>query len=130
MGSDARDEFGNRYELKTVTTANVTTGRDIGPDYLQRLRESYFICARGHNTEYGFATQDIYFLTPDMLEDWILVIEGRMANDRALVDLAIDTLQRSGFEGDLARLRQIGYRGFTLNNPKITWSYITSHGMS
>ncbi len=129
MGSDARDEFGNRYELKTVTTRNVTTGRDIGPDYLDRLRQSYFICARGEYTDYGFHVRDIYFLAPEMMEEWIRSIEGRLANDRALVDSALELLRQAGFTGDLNRLRQIGYRGFTLNNPKIPWSYIESHGV-
>lgn len=129
MGSDARDEFGNRYELKTVTTRNVTTGRDIGPDYLDRLRQSYFICARGENTDYGFLIRDIYFLAPAMMEEWIISIERRLATDRALVDSALALLRETSFTGDLDRLRQIGYRGFTLNNPKIPWSYIDSHGI-
>ena len=129
MGSDARDEFGNRYELKTVTTRNVTTGRDIGPDYLDRLRQSYFICARGEYTDYGFHIRDIYLLAPEMMEEWIAGIERRLASDRNLVDSALEALRRAGFAGDLSKLRQIGYRGFTLNNPKIPWSYIESHGI-
>jgi hypothetical protein len=128
-GSDARDEFGNRYELKTVTTSNVTTGRDIGPEYLDRLRASYLICARGNNTQYGFSVDEIYLLSPEMMEDWIAKIETRIAADRGLVDSAITALTRMSFAGDLERLRRIGYRGFTLNNPKISWSYITSHGI-
>lgn len=128
-GSDARDEHGNRYELKTVTTRSVTTGRDIGPDYLDRLRRSYFICAHGENTDYGFQIRDIYFLAPAMMEDWIGRMDARMSSDKNLVDAALQALRASGFQGDLERLRQIGYRGFTINNPKISWSYIESHGV-
>jgi len=128
-GSDARDEFGNRYELKTVTTSSVTTGRDIGPDYLERLRRSYFICARGANTDYGFSIESIYFLAPEMMEDWIAGIENRIGGDRDLVDAALVDLERGGFLGDLERLRRICYRGFTLNNPKVPWRYVTSHGV-
>jgi hypothetical protein len=128
-GSDARDEFDNRYELKTVTTVNVTTARDVGLPYLERLRHSYFICARGTNTDFGFNITDIYFLSPAMMEGWILSIEARLSGDRDLVDGAITVLQGIGFEGDLGRLRQLGYRGLTINNPKIPWAYITSHGV-
>lgn len=128
-GSDARDEAGNRYELKTVTTANVTTGRDIGPEYLDRLRQSYFVCARGSYTDYGFSIDHIYFLAPEMMEDWIVRIEARIGGDRALADSAIEELRRSGFQADLERLRRICYRGITINNPKVPWSYITSHGI-
>lgn len=129
IGSDARDEFGNRYELKTVTTGSVTTSRDIGRDYLDRLRQSYFVCARGSNTDYGFKIQDIYFLAPEMMEDWISKIEARIGGDQDLVDGALDMLAAAGFQGDLDRLRRICYRGFTLNNPKVSWAYITSHGI-
>lgn len=129
MGSDARDEHDNRYELKTCTTKNVTTGRDVGPDYLERLRQSYFICARGQNTEYGFVTQDLYFLSPPMMEGWIGTIESRLSTDKALVDDAIEALRMQGFAGDLERLRKIHYRGIKINNPKIPWTYIESHGV-
>lgn len=128
-GSDARDEFGNRYELKTVTTTGVTTGRDIGPDYLERLRRSYFICAKGANTDYGFSIESIYFLAPEMMEDWIARIENRISGDRDLVDAALAALVRGRFLGNLERLRQICYRGFTLNNPKVSWRYVTLHGI-
>lgn len=128
-GSDARDEHGNRYELKSVTTSSVTTGRDIGRDYLDRLRHSYFICAKGTNTEFGFAIADIYFLSPDMMGDWIAGIEARIGGDQGLVDAALSLLAASGFEGDLERLKRICYRGFTLNNPKISWRYVTTHGI-
>src|SRR3972149_4182087 len=128
-GSDSRDEFGNRYELKTVTTSSVTTGRDIGPDYLERLRRSYFICAKGANTDYGFSIESIYFLAPEMMEDWIVRIENRIGGDRGLVDAERAALERCAFLTDLERLRRICYRGFTLNNPKVSWRYVTSHGI-
>ena len=64
-----------------------------------------------------------------MMEDWIARIEARMSADKELVDSALRTLSQGSFAGDLERLRQIGYRGFTLNNPKISWSYIESHGI-
>lgn len=63
------------------------------------------------------------------MEDWIARIEARIGEDRALADSAIEELQRSGFQADLERLRRICYRGITINNPKVSWSYITSHGI-
>ena len=129
-GSDARDEFGNRYELKTVTTNNVTTGRDVGLPYLSRLRNSYLICAKGTNTDYGFQTQAIYFLSPTMMEDWIVSLENRLVTDKNLVDRAVAELEAIDFDGNLERLRYLASRGLTINNPKISWPYITSHGVA
>lgn len=128
-GSDARDELGNRYELKTVTTNSVTTGRDVGMPYLQRLRQSYLICARGQNTEFGFEIRSIYFLSPAMMEDWIASVENRLTADATLVDDAMGTLEAAGFEGNIERLRYLASRGLTVNNPKISWAYVTNHGI-
>lgn len=128
-GSDARDEHGNRYELKTTTTASVTTARDVGPDYLDRIGMSYLIAARGRNTDFGFTIDEMYFLSPEMLAEWISTVEARLSGDRTLVDSAIGSLVAASFEGDLDRLRYLGYRGMTINNPKIPWSYVTSHGI-
>lgn len=128
-GSDAKDEFGNRYELKTVTTNSVTTGRDVGLPYLARLRDSFLVCARGVNTDYGFRTESIYFLSPDMMEDWITNLETKILADAALVDTAVEALEATGFEGDVQRLRYLASRGFTVNNPKISWAYIVGHGV-
>lgn len=129
-GSDARDEHDNRYELKTVTTGNVTTGRDVGMAFLARLRGSYLIVARGDNTEYGFTVRDLFFLSPATMEGWIAGIEARLARDHDVVTRAVATCRAAGWSDDAAdRLLAIGSRGITLNNPKIRWSYIEQHGL-
>ena len=129
IGPDATDEKGNTYELKTTTTKGLSTGRDVGQRFLDGLRQSYFIAAKGRQTEYAFAFEEIYFLHPDDLEDWIQGIEARLRADLTVVAKAVRALERGGAaEADLERLRSIGERGVTLNNPKIPWAYIEGHG--
>jgi len=127
-GSDARDESGNRYELKTTTRGGVTTGRDLGLDYLERMRRSYLICARGQQG-LTFRFEEIYFLAPSMMQTWIDIYYLRLTTDRDLVESALETLAAAAFPGDITRLRQICYRGFTINNPKIPWKYVHDHGV-
>lgn len=129
IGSDAHDEAGRCYELKTVTTSGVTTGRDVGLPYFERLRACYLIVARGTQTAYGFTISDVYFLAPPMLEDWMARYETRIRQDMELVQAAIQTLTDAGFRGDLERLRALCARGLTINNPKIPWAYVEGHGM-
>jgi hypothetical protein len=129
IGSDAHDEAGRCYELKTVTTAGVTTGRDVGLPYFDRLRHCYLIVARGGQTAYGFTITDVYFLAPPMMEDWMGRFETRIRQDMQLVEEAIAALQQAGFTGDLDRLRALCARGLTINNPKIPWAYIEGHGV-
>jgi hypothetical protein len=128
-GSDARDENNNRYELKTTTKDSVTTGRDIGPEYLDRIKQSYMICAFGENTNFGFSPREIYFLSPSMMDEWIKKIESRISGDKQLADSAIEQLKKTGWDKDIEKLIKIYYRGITLNNPKISLAYIKSHGI-
>lgn len=129
-GSDARDEFGNLYELKTVTTDQVTTGRDIGLPYFARLRRSYMVVARGTQSAYGFTPEALYFLAPSMLEDWIGRYEGRLRLATDLTERAVRDLRARGWDDlDIERLLALTKRGMTINNPKIPWTYVVSHGV-
>lgn len=129
IGPDATDAEGNLYELKTMTGKSLTTGRDFGPTYIAKMRGRYLVVARGAQTEYGFTPSDMYFLHPDDLEEWIGPIEDRLADDGALVELACRTLAAVGVDPErVERLRAIGIRGMTINNPKIPWRYVVTHG--
>lgn len=123
------DAAGNPYELKTTTTGSVGTSRDVGLPYLQRMRSRYLIVARGRMTQYDFATDAIYFLHPDDLSEWIKPYEQRFAADAELVEAAVQALVEAGrSEAEAGRLRYLGARGLTLNNPKMPWAYVQQHG--
>ena len=129
VGPDAVDEHGNEFELKTTTTQNLSTARDVGIEYLARMRTQYLIAARGHQTDYGFAFGDIFFLHPSDLEDWIQPLEARLRGDLDIVNQAHRALSAIGAcVNTLRRLLSIGRRGITLNNPKIPWRYIAENG--
>ena len=129
IGPDAVDEHGNEFELKTTTTQNLSTGRDVGMAYLARMRTQYLIAARGRQTDYSFTFDDIFFLHPHDIEDWIQPHEARLQGDLDIVDRAHSALSALGAcVNTLRRLLSIGQRGITLNNPKIPWRYITEHG--
>jgi len=76
-GSDARDESDRRYELKTVSPTQVTTGRDVGPAYFARLRRSYLVVAKGTRTDYGFTIEEIWVVAPSAMEEWLQMHEAR-----------------------------------------------------
>ena len=97
--------------------------------YFARMRRCYFIVARGSQDAYGFTIEDVYFLTPNMLEGWIQPFEQRIQADMQLVEGVIVVLMEAGFRGDLDRLRALCARGLTINNPKIGWRYIQTQGV-
>ena len=129
-GADAVDAKGNHFELKTSTRGGVTTARDVGPHTLAHYRTLYWVVARGRNLRTGFVIDEVHFLAPQMLEDWFRDIERRYFDrDQALVQDALGILRGAGFTGDLDRLAYLLNRGMTLNNPKIPWHYVRSHGV-
>lgn len=129
IGPDAHDAHHNPYELKTTTTTGLGTGRDIGFPYLREMRTRYWIAARGHQTRYSFAFDEIYFLHPDDLAEWIDRIEVALSADALIIEAAAAALTEAGRpEADVRRLRYLGARGLTLNNPKISWVYVQQHG--
>jgi hypothetical protein len=131
MGADTVDELGNRYELKSATRTGVTTGRDLGMHTLQRYRTRYWIICRGTNLRRaGFVVDECRFLSPSMLEGWFQQIEARLRPDLELLERVLSVMRRRRFaEAEIERLSYLVHRGYTLNNPKIPWHYIESHGI-
>jgi len=131
MGADAVDELGNRYELKSATRSGVTTGRDLGMHTLQRYRTRYWIICRGTNLRRaGFVVEECRFLSPSMLEGWFQQIERRLQSDLDLLERVLSIIRRRGFaEAEIERLSYLVHRGYTLNNPKIPWHYVETHGI-
>ena len=114
IGPDATDKHGNEFELKTTTKQSLSTARDIGRSYLARMRTQYLIAARGRQTDYEFAIDDLYFLHPNDLEGWIQNYEARLQRDWDVVDRAHRALKALGAcVNTLTRLLAIGERGIT-----------------
>ena len=130
IGWDARDENDNRFELKTTTTTSVSTGRDVGLAFLQRLRTNYVIVARGPNTEYGFNIEEVWFMPPGSLAGWTAPKEEKQRRDATIGEAALDALKAAGgTDNDLKRLAELVARGMTLNNPHISMKYVREHGI-
>jgi hypothetical protein len=79
IGIDAHDEFGNNYELKTTTQARISTARDVGLNHLNKWRELFWICSKGHYGSGGFQFTETYFLFPAQLEEWFSRIEDSIS---------------------------------------------------
>jgi hypothetical protein len=128
-GTDAHDENGNSYELKSSTGDDVGTGRDVGKPYLAAMRRRYLVVAFGANTQYGFNIERLFFLPPSALEDWIRERERKMDEDLAILDRLLAIVGDAVTESEANRLRYLVSRGATLNNPKIGRRYIEAYGL-
>lgn len=128
-GHDAEDEVGNPYELKTTTKSGFGTGRDVSPRMIAEWRTRYWVCARGRNLRSGFVFDEIYFLSPEMLEEWFKSVDARFAPDARLRDRAIERLRDVVEPKDLERVEYLFNRGMTYNNPHIGLVYVRSHGV-
>ena len=102
-GNDAKDEYGNEYELKSVNTdltKNFSTHHHINPIILSKYRKVEWIFA----VYCGIELQGIYRLLPSALEIYFSAWEGKW-HDRVA----------AGKSGDI-------------NNPKIPLKYVVEHG--
>jgi hypothetical protein len=130
IGTDARDEFGNGYELKTTTQARISTARGVGINHLKKWRKLYWICSQGHYNDRGFQFTETYFLFPDRLEEWFSKIEASITTDDKLFKRVLNLLKRNGFtQAQRERVQRAFRRGVLLNDPRIPWSYIKARGI-
>jgi hypothetical protein len=128
-GSDAHDNAGNAYELKSTTVGSVGTARDVSLEMLRDWRARYWIVAKGENLENGFRIDEIYFLSPKMMEERFTEIERKIRPDLELRDKVVDLLRDPLDSKALGRVTYLMTRGASLNNPKISWGYIQNHGV-
>lgn len=129
-GPDALDESGHRFELKTTTKNGVSTARDVGPHTLQKWQERYWLCAKGRNLASGFVINEVYFLHPSFLNEWLRPMQDRFEADLQLLQRVSELLSTHHYPSpDIDRLAYLVRRGFTINNPHIPWQYIQNHGI-
>ena len=129
LGYDAEDEFGNNYELKSTTIKSVGTARDLGYDFLDKISKCYFIVAKGKNYPSGFEVNELYFLSPLMMEEWINKIKEKLQPDFDLQEKTKILLKDQLTKEEISRLEYLLNRGTTLNNPKIPIHYLETNGI-
>lgn len=129
-GHDAEDEMGNKYELKSTTKGGFGTGRDVSPGMIQNWRERYWVCAKGRNLRSGFNIEELYFLSPNMLEGWFSSMESKFSNDYELREKALRNQRGELSQEEIERLNYLISRGATYNNPHIGLSYVRENGIS
>jgi hypothetical protein len=129
-GHDAEDSDGNHYELKTTTMAGFGTARDVSRSMIDIWRTRYWICAKGRNLASGYEFDEIYFLSPSMLNGWFKNMEQKFEPDEAIRDKALPKLKDTLTKKELKRLKYLIDRGMTYNNPKIPLNYVRKNGIS
>lgn len=131
-GTDALDEAGNPWELKSTSKGGVWTARDVGADALQRWRRKYWAFVCGANLKgFGFRPEHVVLCHPAHLEPWFPGIEARFAGDVALLDrVSAALLAIAHVAAEVPRIQVLVKRGLTLNNPKSSWALIIAAGTS
>jgi len=132
-GVDAKDEFGHLFEIKSTTKPSVGTGRDVSVEMLNNWRKQFWIIAKGKNYASGFRPEQIYFLSPTMMEAELKRIEDMISPSLELKDKVIRVLThqvpRQFTDEELGKISYLMARGSTKNNPHISWPYIVEHGI-
>lgn len=128
-GDDATDEKGRAYELKSTTKGSVGTSRDVGESYLDRMLSRALVVLKGRNTVLGYDRQALVVVPPAEMRPWVDELRSKIRYDVSLVERAI-AVSGDAFDHEAQdRLRYIGKRGATRNNPKVPWRYVVEAGI-
>ena len=128
IGWDARDQWGNEYEIKTTTKGTVSTARDLGYSHLDKWSKRFWIVARGQQESSGFVYHKIYFLDPQQMSGWIGNIRSRLDEDMKIVNATYELVDVFLDDVLKKRAKKILEDGIKLNDPGISWKYIESNG--
>ena len=138
MGKDAKDSFGNIFELKSSTKSNNTlsTARDVSLRTIVRWENQYWIAAKGQeyklNIGKRFSISEMYLIHPHYLIDQFLPIKKKLnmreviANEFQKLRAQSPVLSTSTIEKEL---KLFFIRAATLNDPKISFSAFKNGGI-
>ena len=130
IGADAKDESGNRFELKSGTKRSVTTTRDVGIHTLKKWLEKHWIVGFGKIVSKKFKIEEIYYLSPNDMREFCQKIESKISPDLNILNEVCAMLKKEKYSSEkIERLKYLVNRGYTLNNPKIPYKYIVSNGV-
>jgi len=128
-GIDATDGAGREYELKSTTGNSVGTSRDVGHDYLNRMLSRTLVVLKGQNLALGFQRQALVVVFPREIAPWVEALRDLIDRDEELMERLLDGGETLLSEAEAERVRYLGRRGATRNNPKVPWSYIAEAGV-
>lgn len=131
-GSDAVDEFNNKYELKTTFKKDrgVSTARSVNFRHIARWREKHWIFALGNHYTDGFELTEYYYLSPQKMENWIMKVEDRLQERKRLSEYTIQCLNTQLTPVPiLKKITTILTWGSKLNDPRIPIQYIKKNGV-
>ncbi len=128
-GTDAKDDQGRTFELKSTTKDRVTTGRDVSTHTLERWRERTWIIGRGEYSGTTFTFESTWVLTPAQLEPWFFKIENRLVESGRLGDRVMGACSTNDFtSAEREQIAAMLGRGSTLNNPQIGLAFVRQNG--
>lgn len=129
IGDDAIDEFGHSFELKSTTSNSVGTSRDVGHTYLDRMLARTLVVLKGRSTVLGYDRDAIALVTPREILPWVEDLRAKIRADEDLVERAIFAGGEALSIDERERLKYLGTRGATRNNPKIPWGFVLEAGV-
>jgi hypothetical protein len=129
---DAEDQHGNWFELKSTSTTQVTTGRDISVKTIkEKWRKMYWIVAKGRQKRGGkFEISALFVVHPDDLDEWFSKEEEELLKKEVIFMRVLAYAKRAGAPAaDIDKTTAICKRGITPNNHKIPLRLFSQRGV-
>lgn len=133
-GSDAVDELGIEYELKTTFQVNhakgISTTRGVHLHTIERWRKLHWVIAIGAlNDNNHYSIDTVHYLSPNSMEMWYQSIEEKIISNIKIWEEMKNYISPNAPKHLFSKLDTIYFNGSCLNNPKIPPAYIYDNGI-
>jgi hypothetical protein len=134
LGTDAVDERGTKFELKSTTRKErkISTSRTVGFSHLERWRDNlHWICSAGTCDSAGtFQPGETYYLSPAAMATWLWCnVESKLRKYEPLISKTLALCATNGFTPeDMKSLQKIFDVGTRIQTCYLEWTYVTAHG--
>jgi hypothetical protein len=128
--ADSHTDEGIELEFKSHSKPSVSTARDLGYAYLDRMSKRYWVLGRFINHDSGHVWQSFRFMAPQHLKGWFDKIRGKLDADKEVANRVVSVLQAANVdEAIIERAAKLMKDGALLNDPNIPAKYIEANSI-
>jgi hypothetical protein len=128
--ADSHTDDGVELEFKSHSKPSVSTARDLGYAWIERMSKRYWVLGRFINHDSGHVWQTFRFMAPCHLKGWFDKIRAKLDSDKKVSEQVVAILQAANADTSLIeRAAKLMKDGALLNDPNIPAKYIEANSI-
>lgn len=129
-GTDAMDENGELYELKSTGTKDIPFPKRTTLNTIQRYKNLHWLVSRGDNYDTGYVIRELYYLPPIRMQPFLGSLEDQISKHLQVWDFIVDKSKVDRLSVESRKYYDRFYMQIaSLNSPWMKWSYVQKNGV-